>query len=141
MYDYHTNIEELIGKTLKAVYVTDDKRRITFACDDDTEFYMYHSQDCCESVTLEDIAGDWVDLIGSPIVRAEENSNSGTQSDVANWPKDVGPMSDRYVECWEWTFYRIGTAKGTVVLRWYGNSNGYYGTGVTIDRKDPEPNV
>jgi hypothetical protein len=84
---------------------------------------MAHSQDCCESVSIEDIAGDLKDLIGSPILFAEESTNSDDPAPEGRY-QDDGSL---------WTFYRLGTIKGTVVIRWYGSSNGYYGVGVNFD--------
>ena len=88
---------------------------------------LYHEQDCCESVEIEDINGDLSDLIGSPIVLAEETSNSDSH------PK--GFKSDYEPESFTWTFYRIATVKGTVVIRWMGSSNGYYSESVYFNMK------
>lgn len=87
------------------------------------EFVLFHQQDCCESVALNEIVGDMADLIGSPVVLAEEASN---EAEAADPP----PNPDSFT----WTFYRLGTAKGTVVLRWLGESNGYYSESVDFVR-------
>jgi hypothetical protein len=89
---------------------------IRFGLSDGRTARLYHAQDCCESVAVEDVAGDVADLVGSPVLIAEESSGDR--------PADV-PAPD-YVESETWTFYRIGTVKGTVVIRWLGQSNGYY---------------
>lgn len=111
----------MIGKTIKEVdgKVGDDD--MTFEADDGSVFRFYHSQDCCESVGIEDVCGDLSDLVGSPIVQAEE---------VTNYE---GPEED--AESYTWTFYKFATAKGSVTVRWLGTSNGFYSEGVGYSEK------
>lgn len=112
----------LVGKTVESINQGeyDGSDSLTFNCGDGESFMMYHSQDCCERVSVEDICGDLDDLIGSPILFAEESSQ-----DVA----PEGVESETYGERPEWTFYRIRTMKGSVVIRWFGASH-YYSTNV-----------
>lgn len=117
---------ELIGKTL--VTVVDLKLRsdrineLRFVCSDGSAYRMYHIQDCCEDVSLEDICGDWSDILNQVVLAAEEASN------IAN-PEYTG-LCDSHT----WTFYRITTQRGQVVLRWLGESNGYYSEKVTFEQ-------
>jgi hypothetical protein len=113
--------DDLVGKTLTKVEGAVGDDRMTFTCDDGTSYVMFHLQDCCEGVSVEDITGELADLIGSPIVQAEESTNS-----TDDRPRD-------YSESWTWTFYRIATAKGQVVIRWLGESNGYYSESVDFE--------
>lgn len=109
--------ERLKGLTIRAIEV--DKTNddvITFATDGGL-FRMSHSQDCCEHVYVEDIAGDLDDLIDNPVLLAEEVSNE-----------------DPEAECGQWTFYKLSTIKGSVTIRWYGSSNGYYSTSVDFEQ-------
>jgi len=109
-------ISYLTGKTVTKVEQLEDQSadlRFHFSEDEPT-FNMGHTQNCCESVWLEDICGDLSDLENSPILEAEERPSD----------RDY-PLGD-HDESYTWTFYRISTIKGTVVLRWYGTSNGYY---------------
>lgn len=108
-------IESLLGKTL--VSVVDNDSEILFSAEGGEVFKMWHEQDCCESVYVENICGDLDDLVGTPILRAEERSE-----DDPSLEYDVG--------CW--TFYELATIKGSVTIRWYGSSNGYYGIGVSV---------
>lgn len=93
---------------------------MVFTCDDGKEFALYHSQDCCENVAIEDIAGDLADLVGTPILTAEEE----VSDPPLNLKREYTPESET------WTFYRLGTIKGSVVVRWHGESNGYYSESV-----------
>ena len=115
---------ELIGKTLSLIIPSDTN--IKFICDDENIYDMYHEQDCCESVVVEDIAGDLSDLINSPILRAEESTSNENPE---------GVIKENY-ESFTWKFYNIATIKGHVTLRWYGSSNGYYSESVSIHKSN-----
>jgi hypothetical protein len=112
------NVSELIGKTLTEIQNNFDE--IIFTTDNGDQYKMYHSQDCCESVGVEDIIGDLSDLIGSAILEAEEVTSSENPEGIK---KD-------YQYSFTWTFYKLGTIKGSVTIRWYGESNGYYSESV-----------
>jgi len=73
MRDYE-DIAVLIGKTLAAVIRNGDDS-IDFEATTGESWRVYHSQDCCERVEIEDVVGDLEDLVDSPIVLAEESSN------------------------------------------------------------------
>lgn len=114
-------IEELLNKIIFKYRLSDD--RIDFYCNDGHIYSMYHDQDCCESVYIDDISGDLDDLIGSPLLMADESCSSNTKLD--------GTPDDECESC-TWTFYRFATVKGYVNIRWYGYSNGYYSESVNI---------
>ncbi len=113
---------DLVGKTLSAIEGGKGSDRLVFVLEDGSRYVMYHSQDCCESVEIEDICGDLGDLVGTPILQAEESSNRDT------WPEGV--KKPDYLYSYTWTFYRLATIKGGVVIRWFGESNGYYSESV-----------
>jgi hypothetical protein len=123
------NVTLLVGMTMKSV-VRDNNEAIYFESSDGRNFIMRHDQDCCEAVFIEDICGDLSDLIGTPILMAEEVSNSSDDND----PDDRGPLKG-YDESYTWTFYKFSTIKGSVTIRWYGSSNGYYSESVDFDER------
>jgi hypothetical protein len=114
-------MSKLQGKVFTDVQINEDKTEIVFKTTDHERFRMYHVQDCCESVYVEDICGDLSDLIKTPIIQAFETTNQDN-------PKDNADDSHT------WTFYTFATIKGTVTIRWYGESNGYYSESVTIEK-------
>jgi len=121
--------EDIIGKTCVVVEGCErDSGRMTLGFSDGTKAVWYHCQDCCESVRIEDVCGDPADLIGVPLLVAE-------QCDNIDDPGKPGPYSDSYT----WTFYRFATSKGSVTVRWLGESNGYYSESVNyIDTNGKE---
>jgi hypothetical protein len=109
------NIKELIGLTIYEFKVKEEEILIKTSCG--RTFLFYHSQDCCETVYVESVNGDISDLIGKPILIAEESTNSESH------PED---FKDEVCEDFTWTFYKLATIKGHVDIRWLGESNGYY---------------
>jgi hypothetical protein len=75
-YDQSISIESLLGQTITQINkIRDDGDELHFHMEDGTIVKMLHQQDCCESVYIEDICGDLQDLVGFPLVRAEEPSS------------------------------------------------------------------
>lgn len=115
-----TIFNEWIGKTIFEVSIQQETEY-----NDEAWFYfkngdiwkMYHAQDCCESVFIEEIIGDTNDLLSSPLVEAEEVSQ-----------RHCGGYEDSTT----WTFYKFRTEKGSVNIRWKGMSNGYYSESVDM---------
>jgi hypothetical protein len=110
------SFSDLVGETLIGIVQGHDE--IKFICASGREFEMYHNQDCCENVHVEDVTGDWNDVLGEEILVAEEVSNYEGE--------------DKGNESYTWTFYKLRCNRGSVDIRWYGSSNGYYSERVTF---------
>ena len=119
---YEAEIADLLGRVFSKITATDEE--LVMVCDEGT-FTFYHSQGCCESVYIESIVGELSDLVGNPILKAEEVVSSDN-------PPDVNQEILEYQDSFTWTFYKFATIKGYVDIRWYGSSNGYYGEGVDL---------
>lgn len=71
-YDRYCNVDVLKGKTLESISGEAGDGEVVFKTTDGETYRMYHQQDCCESVYLNDVVGDMQDLVGSEILIAEE---------------------------------------------------------------------
>ncbi len=123
---------ELIGKVITEINKQSD--RIYFICKNEHSLFknvydsyvLYHDQDCCETVCIEDVNGDLDDLIDTPILQAEERVSHEN-------PEDFTP---EYQNSFTWTFYHLATIKGYVTIRFYGSSNGYYSERVSFSKEE-----
>jgi len=113
-------LENMIGLTMTKVENVNDEE-LVFHSADGQEFMLFHNQDCCEIVEIEDITGELETLVGNPIT-------------IASCSSQEDPMAD---DSGTWTFYKFGTNQGWVDVRWYGQSNGYYSEEVSFKRLAP----
>lgn len=117
----HPTFDVLVGKVLTSIIGEVGDESLTFLTDDGDEYTLYHSQDCCESVDIDDIIGNKDNMIGVPILMAEEVTFEG---------ENPNGLTREYQESFTWTFYKLATEKGYLTIRWYGESNGYYSESV-----------
>jgi hypothetical protein len=141
-WDYdQVSISELKGKVFTSVEGKQGGDQIVFKVsprtsnEPDEEYIMAHRQDCCESVWIEEIIGDLNDLVGSEILEAEEVSNK-SEPPPERYQPDPDDEWAYGPESYTWTFYKLGTMKGHVTIRWYGSSNGYYSERAGLYKKE-----
>ena len=124
-YCNERNFSELKGKIITSIDgLRKNEELITFTCQDGSEYQMYHDQDCCENVNIDDVIGDAEDLIGYEILIAEKRTSEKNPPDYQG--------DTKWQESFTWTFYELATIKGSVTIRWYGESNGYYSEDVSF---------
>lgn len=122
----YCEVSELLGKTLVSITGADEgSNEIIFVCSDGSKYRMYHEQDCCEAVMIEDICGDVNSLVGNPLTMAEDISNIMGK-----------PAVDKWTDSCTWTWYKFATVKGYVTIRWYGESNGWYSERVDFEKME-----
>lgn len=114
-------MERIIGKTPVKIDVDKVPDEICMLFSDGTSCKWFHYQDCCESVVIDDISGDFNDLIGHPLLVADERVSSGDES---KWGTST------------WTFYTFRNIGGSVDVKWHGSSNGYYSESVDFEFTD-----
>lgn len=116
----YVDLEKLKGYMISSVSGMDEGGdEIVFKLSDGRAFKMYHEQSCCERVSIDDVCGEVCDLVDAEIVHFEERVSDGEPQD------DYGTST--------WTFYDIQTSKGSVNIKWFGSSNGYYSESVNIE--------
>ncbi|WP_033463153.1 hypothetical protein [Bordetella bronchiseptica] len=114
---YDVDFSTLKGLTLVSIQAEVDGDEILLLTECGRKFRMVHYQDCCESVYVESIVGDLADLIGTPLLLAEEATSDAP---------DAGGSET-------WTFYKLATIHGYVDIRWLGTSNGWYSESVNFE--------
>jgi hypothetical protein len=122
----NTIFDEMIGQKMTEVSGNQYDDEMIFTADNGRRFVFYYEPDCCARCSIEEVIGDLDDLVGSPILEAEEVSS------------DDAPEPASADESYTWTFYRFATAKGSVVVRWLGTSNGWYSESVSFRIIEPK---
>lgn len=110
--------ESLSGKTL--VKVLTDYDKLTFYCLDGSVYELVGSDsDSGSSCSLEDITEGYEDILSDSLIT---EAYMNFEDDDDSW----------------WTFYRIITSKGTVVIRWYNFCDSpYYSSEVYFNQIKP----
>ena len=108
-------MKAMVGEIPTKITVDDVKEELIFHFEYGNVIF-YHEQDCCENVYIESINGDIDDLVGVPLLVAEERVSSKEEA--------YGSST--------WTFYVFRNIKTSIDIRWVGISNGYYSESVDI---------
>lgn len=116
----------LVGEVLTHID-TDGKEVIMLTTESGRVFRIYHEQDCCESVSIEDTQGNWHDLVGKVILEASQQEEEDPRDPPTNYtPAGYIPESSTR------TTFTFRTNDATVISRWFGESNGYYSESVDL---------
>lgn len=124
--EYALTVEMMRDCTIEAISFSEDNELVLFTLKGGNKYSLCHIEDCCESVELIDVCGNYRDLLGVPLTECRLASSSGI-STIADISLEVDDSST-------WSFYRMCTIKGEVVMRWLGISNGYYSEEVEFVR-------
>ncbi len=104
-----SKFEQIQGKTITAVVYKEDNESLLIHLNTHV-LEMIHHKDCCETVYLADVVGEFEDLIGYPLIEVSESTVDIGNSDISSTA----------------SYYNFKTVKASVQLRWVGESNGYY---------------
>ena len=112
------DIKALEGEVVSSVTgLAVGSEEIVFTTESGKAIKLYHKQDCCESVAVEDLEGSDSNIVGGKVWLAEEVEG---KVKITDWGDQM------------YTFYKIETDKGGVWIRWSGESNGYYSISVYV---------
>ena len=115
---------DLLGKTLSDISILENKSIMVFTTNNGETYRLFNDIGCsaCERPALiEDICGQLEDLIGNPLLLAEEVSICKTVSKSLK----RGYLSEEL-----WTFYKLATNRGAVSIRWYNERSWSYASKV-----------
>jgi len=119
-------VETMIGKVFTSVSRNGNDEIIFENAKE--QYKLYHAQDCCESVFIDSVYGDLSDLENTPIILADES-----------YIQDRPAGDQEYEpESYTWSFYRFGTEKGYVDIKFYGTSNGYYNETARLEKREKQ---
>lgn len=116
----------LIGKTIMAVYLAEDKLAFRFDVEGQEPIVVRCDADCCSQTWIEHVENPEV-LIGAPVFSVE---NIDLPDEQGAHPEDAKR------ECVTYYGLKITTTKGTCTLDYRNESNGYYGGSLSWPGED-----
>lgn len=115
-------LSELLGEVISTVEGAEDGYETIITTESGKAIKIYHEQDCCEEVEIEDSEVD--DIVGGYCHFAGFVDGEP--------PANVRADTYWYADSQTWSFLKIETSKGSIWQRWLGESNGYYSESVDI---------
>ena len=115
---------DLLGQKIESILLRDGDSKLFLRMSSGERFVLYKKMRGCEEAYLDEAIGDWADIIGQTILRADVRMSSD--------PTD--PLQDeQYFEHYvdspiAWTFYELATIRGSLTLRFVCDS-GLTGSG------------
>ncbi len=113
-------LADLVGHTLSHIDVDDEHHEILLTTESGRRVLIEHDQECCESVILEGVDGNPLELLGKPLLLAEHEAI------------DQGDPPPEAPDSWTRTKLTFRVDGATVICRWIGESNGCYSESVDI---------
>lgn len=115
-------LSELEGEVISSVVGAEEGWETIITTESGKVIQIYHQQDCCEQVSIEDSEVD--DIVGG-------------YCHFAGFVDGETPAKDfhddyYYDNSQTWSFLKIETSKGSIWQRWLGESNGWYSESVDI---------
>ena len=108
-------MNELVGKSIRSIYVSDDQRTLSFETDQGTITYDAKG-DCCSESWFADITGVSA-LLGGTVTTAQEISMDGYNVNDGRCRQEKDAAYG----------VKITTNKGYADIVYRNSSNGYYG--------------
>lgn len=111
-------MQELIGKTIEKIFVSEDEGDLSFVCKDGEVVGYTAYGNCCSSTWFDSITGVEA-LIGQTVLTCESVSVEVAES--------RNNIEGHYIEEMSDYGYKLTTEKGHVDIVYRNSSNGYYG--------------
>ena len=107
------SFEDMLGKTMKLVVVDEDEETVVLMAVDGEKYRFF--EDIHSGVRMDGVSGDLSNLVGSPLLVADERVESSSVR--------IQGLHEEW-EFRTWTFHEFATAKGSVTVRWSSHTDG-----------------
>lgn len=122
-------LNHLLGQTIVSIAGAEKNNdRVVVTLSSGQRVQLWHEQDCCEGVSIDNVVGIPSLLEGFKVVAASEDNET---------PPYAAAREFSAYESHTWTTQKIKTGNGhELVIHWLGESNGYYSESVSVSLID-----